>query len=662
MWSLLSRAAEAIAPAVVTPLDELKNSWQEVRDFYADGREDIEEAEVPRHLNDIVQVLLDEEEDDLNESAQEDDGSRGRPCLSFLLKHNIIETLCLIAGRNHPRGIRKIVLATLSTLLRCMRHPLLSYTTVHRPVQQLVEQCLDSLRQVVMQKQDGSASPKPPSQTTSDSPSSQSSASIASVMDDEFVELLVTIVYCLENDKRLIALFCKPTSSGASFPLFDALVTAMPYSTRARKGIQMACELTPSVRAFVAAKKGFLSDVVRLVADEYRSKTSGMRASCLGSAVEFCDALLVYPPHDLLSVNILECVSQELCNQILLPDLLSMRQESAIAATRFLTEVLPKCSARRMQDCLLAFLLGGSVGRWSAAGEDERRGLTLVRMSLLMRMLDSKHPHLQLASAQLISAVLCLNHRRAFESLLVQELDANPQAFPLDACEQYASRFAQVIGSSTEEVQGGTAATTASTMVGERRVAFALWSSPHFSTYPVQEEGGPEAGAEGDEIVFAAAEADTPHAKLNVLVAVGRLQSAFLGLSPPMMRTVATLVVSLAAFPHPPLLQRLFLCDHPESCLTWLDREVPRIRALIEQGGKYASVFVDGQPCRAGPDAVTGALEKGQASEEEQQLVWGYYYLMRMAQGISAVLCTHANETVAAKVATNVFCSEPASA
>ena len=62
--------------------------------------DDSDEGALPQHLNNIVRILLEEEEEDLRSSEREDSGDTGRPCLAYLLKQKLITTLCQIAARN----------------------------------------------------------------------------------------------------------------------------------------------------------------------------------------------------------------------------------------------------------------------------------------------------------------------------------------------------------------------------------------------------------------------------------------------------------------------------------------------------------------------------------------------------------------------------------
>ena len=162
----LDSLAETLAPTepkrpAATPLQRLATHWRAVQEEHitlvqAEQR-DVDDAELLRasrvrdNLNAIVTILRREDlgldraagggrrarggaaatnrrASHPREVAQErydaalPDAGPLKPCLEYLLEHRVLETLCTLGLADRPPGMMALVLQTLCTLLRHIRH------------------------------------------------------------------------------------------------------------------------------------------------------------------------------------------------------------------------------------------------------------------------------------------------------------------------------------------------------------------------------------------------------------------------------------------------------------------------------------------------------------------------------------------------------------
>eukprot|EP00026_Physarum_polycephalum_P002650 Phypoly_transcript_02658.p1 GENE.Phypoly_transcript_02658~~Phypoly_transcript_02658.p1 ORF type:complete len:878 (+),score=129.95 Phypoly_transcript_02658:74-2707(+) len=181
--SLISQVGDVLAPPVHSPLEDLRDHWKAIRKFYIDENENDVEAfqssQLPEHLVAMVSILVEEE------ATLGDTG----PCVEFFLQNKIVETLCLLAERDSPQGVRKLVLQTVNILLGDVSLPLLPHMSVHRPVRNL-------LRRMILNPQ---VQPRANAPSTTEPP--------APPPDSEFVTLLETLTNKLMKDPSLISFF-----------------------------------------------------------------------------------------------------------------------------------------------------------------------------------------------------------------------------------------------------------------------------------------------------------------------------------------------------------------------------------------------------------------------------------------------------------------------
>lgn len=138
---VLQTAADVLAPPA-TRLEDFEYHWKLIVNFYQNYDESskihIEDTRVPHHLNQMLQLIVEEE-------AEQQGGTLG-PCLESVVQRDILllDSLTAICGADRPPGARALSLTTVTSLLRRMRQPFLNNVRVYRPLQRMLVQCSES--------------------------------------------------------------------------------------------------------------------------------------------------------------------------------------------------------------------------------------------------------------------------------------------------------------------------------------------------------------------------------------------------------------------------------------------------------------------------------------------------------------------------------------
>ncbi|XP_014221656.1 protein FAM160B1-like isoform X2 [Trichogramma pretiosum] len=134
----LKNAIDVIAPPA-TPLQNFTYYWKQLMNFYVnhlnDSRVLVECTGIPRHLDRLLELLLEEEK------HVEEPG----PCLEYLLQHRLLDLLATLACAETPPGMRLVCLSFIKKLLTRSKHPLLHHASVYGPVQRLIAICNGNL-------------------------------------------------------------------------------------------------------------------------------------------------------------------------------------------------------------------------------------------------------------------------------------------------------------------------------------------------------------------------------------------------------------------------------------------------------------------------------------------------------------------------------------
>ena len=91
----------------------------------------VETTGIPRHLDHLLELLLEEEKY----------GNEPGPCLEYLLQHRLLDLLATLACAETPPGMRLVCLCFLRKLLTRSKHPLLHHASVYGPIQRLIAMC-----------------------------------------------------------------------------------------------------------------------------------------------------------------------------------------------------------------------------------------------------------------------------------------------------------------------------------------------------------------------------------------------------------------------------------------------------------------------------------------------------------------------------------------
>lgn len=132
---MLHNAVEALAPEM-TLLEQFRYHWKCVTQFFldtSDERVSVESTTIPHHLEQMINVLQQEEQENGTASAG--------PSMEFMLQHKILETMQTLGKADCPPGMKRYVLVFFTNLLGKSRQQLLPHVNVHKPVNKLIRCC-----------------------------------------------------------------------------------------------------------------------------------------------------------------------------------------------------------------------------------------------------------------------------------------------------------------------------------------------------------------------------------------------------------------------------------------------------------------------------------------------------------------------------------------
>eukprot|EP01104_Vermistella_antarctica_P009492 TRINITY_DN2443_c0_g1_i1.p1 TRINITY_DN2443_c0_g1~~TRINITY_DN2443_c0_g1_i1.p1 ORF type:complete len:690 (+),score=140.31 TRINITY_DN2443_c0_g1_i1:248-2317(+) len=423
MWNLISQVGEVLAPTVKSPLEDMTKHWKEVRCFYIDQEDDVDYADIPLHLQEIVRTLLEEED------SIQDPGETG-PCLEYFLHHRILETLCTLGERDCPPGMRRLILSTVPTLLQNMQQPLLPHMSIHAPLCQLV-------------------------------------SSVPNIPDEEMSEtvgFLKTIVSTLIKEPSLSGFFFVYPENQASIfvPLQSAqsLLARDSLSLDLRRTLQrhviLPCVLlaasSPEVLQYLVAQSNLHEQLVNSLLNYYRLLPSAVDASANVSPQVYMSLRYVHSVLQAISCCVergptefasplLDLLHRNFIDTVLLPTLLHADPVNQTAATVYLREIIAPPPViegdppRLLGPKILNLILNGILGKERTDAEtadgvqkDLESGDKAyeLRSHLLLRLEASGAPDLQLATLRLVDTLIGLNDERVMNDLFFRSLPSIP--------------------------------------------------------------------------------------------------------------------------------------------------------------------------------------------------------------------------------------------
>ncbi|XP_045582330.1 FHF complex subunit HOOK interacting protein 2A [Procambarus clarkii] len=140
MFSRISDALQAAADVIAPPcprVEDLRYHWTQLsivcqRCQHYDGQPPpIEETHVPRHLSQMLKLLVAEE-------REQHIGGPLSPCMEYLVQEKVLATLASHARADRPLGIRQHVYIFLVGVLNHLHHSHLHHAPIHKPLQAMV--------------------------------------------------------------------------------------------------------------------------------------------------------------------------------------------------------------------------------------------------------------------------------------------------------------------------------------------------------------------------------------------------------------------------------------------------------------------------------------------------------------------------------------------
>ncbi|XP_014672415.1 PREDICTED: protein FAM160B1-like isoform X2 [Priapulus caudatus] len=139
----LQHAVDALAPPP-SQQEQFVHHWKAITHYFIesnDEREPIEATSIPHHLDQMLDSLHHEEAGQEAGSGSVPEGSTTGPCMEYMLRHKILETLYALGRADCPLGMKQHVLMFFTHLLSRTNQPILPHINVHRPVHRLIRLC-----------------------------------------------------------------------------------------------------------------------------------------------------------------------------------------------------------------------------------------------------------------------------------------------------------------------------------------------------------------------------------------------------------------------------------------------------------------------------------------------------------------------------------------
>ena len=118
---------------VIDGLAELNNASS------AEADRQLYESSARDNLKTMISLLRKESDDWFEKYGERPDPEIvDMPCLDTFLQTHVLQALCNRATRDCPRGTLPLILATVASMLRNVKYPLLPHQTIHKPIAHLL--------------------------------------------------------------------------------------------------------------------------------------------------------------------------------------------------------------------------------------------------------------------------------------------------------------------------------------------------------------------------------------------------------------------------------------------------------------------------------------------------------------------------------------------
>ncbi|XP_040827210.1 protein FAM160B2 isoform X2 [Ochotona curzoniae] len=473
LGALLQEAVGAREPGIDL-LQAFVDHWKGITHYYLESTDEntpAKKTDIPWRLKQMLDILVYEE-------GQQTAAAEAGPCLEYLLQHKILETLCTLGKAEYPPGMRQQVLQFFSKVLAQVRHPLLHYLSVHRPVQKLlrlggpapgsltekeevqfttvlcskIQQDPDLLayllegKKMIGRKKSSRETIAPPRDTASlgykdpahgSAPaggpqrpgeprgaqawSSPPSAEAEETDGGSGESSLITALLGLCRSKSRVALKAQENLLLLVSVASPAAATYLAHSSPCCLAIaEHLCRLYHAMPAFldpadIAAAEGISWRLPSAPSDEASFPGKEALAAFLGW-FDYCDHLIM-EAQAVVAEALARAVAQKLFVETLQPQLLHVSEQSILTSTALLTAMLRQLRSPALLQEAVAFLLG--TERQPDTPEDDPCTLC----AHLIGHCDHLSDEISIATLRLFEELLQQPHQQVLHSLVLRHLE-----------------------------------------------------------------------------------------------------------------------------------------------------------------------------------------------------------------------------------------------
>ncbi|XP_058513464.1 FHF complex subunit HOOK-interacting protein 2B isoform X2 [Ochotona princeps] len=467
LGALLQEAVGAREPSIDL-LQAFVDHWKGITHYYLESTDEntpAKKTDIPWRLKQMLDILVYEE-------GQQTAADEAGPCLEYLLQHKILETLCTLGKAEYPPGMRQQVLQFFSKVLAQVRHPLLHYLSVHRPVQKLlrlggpapgsltekeevqfttvlcskIQQDPDLLAYLLEGKKmigrkkssrdtaslgdrdpaHGSAPDRGPqrpgeprgAQAWSSPPSAEVEETDGGSGESSLITALLGLC---RSKKSRVALKAQENLLLLLSVASPAAATYLAHSSPCCLAIaEHLCRLYHAMPAFldpadIAAAEGISWRLPSAPSDEASFPGKEALAAFLGW-FDYCDHLIM-EAQAVVAEALARAVAQKLFVETLQPQLLHVSEQSILTSTALLTAMLRQLRSPALLQEAVAFLLGAE--RQPEAPEDDPCTLC----AHLIGHCDHLSDEISIATLRLFEELLQQPHEQVLHSLVLRHLD-----------------------------------------------------------------------------------------------------------------------------------------------------------------------------------------------------------------------------------------------
>jgi hypothetical protein len=135
LTNLIAQAADVLI-GQQSKEDEFENHWKAITRLISESDDKDTTDSCITDINNCLERMADL----LFKEEEENSNSMG-PCMEFLIRHKLLDTLCATGKSDYPAGMRKVVFKFFSLILGRIQQPLIPHIAVHRSLNNLIRTC-----------------------------------------------------------------------------------------------------------------------------------------------------------------------------------------------------------------------------------------------------------------------------------------------------------------------------------------------------------------------------------------------------------------------------------------------------------------------------------------------------------------------------------------